>query len=49
MLMYLQVLAGVALRSSPDFQEEEAAFIKDVSDFGEVLRIVIRAIEKPKE
>ena len=37
-----QIISGVAVRSFPSFGEEEREFVKDITDFGNILRAMIR-------
>ena len=41
-----QVLTGVALRSSPDFGLEEEKFIRDIFDFGNVLKAITQTFKQ---
>ena len=43
-----QNIKGVGLLSYPSFGDEEIDFIKDVTDFGNILRAIIRNIEDSK-
>ena len=40
------MLTGVALRSSPDFGLEEEKFIRDILDFGNVLKAITQTFKQ---
>ena len=46
--LLFQTISGVGLLSSPIFGDEEQDFVKDVTDFGNILKEIIRNIGDSK-